>query len=104
MFITCNLNLPIQFEQFEEPGVTRNPPKLNKAFLIPWCLNVFENVIRSGLILAMGSYEYFDKLFSPLTPLNLFLIVIVAEVLVFVLWNIYFRKLYVWRDLSLIHI
>ena len=99
IFVICNLNLPAQFEQFEESHYnSKIQPKLNRRFTFPWALNMVENVIRGTLIWSVGSIETFDRMLPSLTTLRLLIIVMLGEILVLILWYIYFTKLYVWKD------
>ena len=58
-----------------------------------------ENVIRAISIWLIGSDEFFDQMVPSLTTLLLLIIVILSETLVLILWYIYFKKLYVWKDI-----
>ena len=100
IFVTCNLNLPVHLEQFEENKYnSKDKPTLNKRFTFPWAINMAENVIRAVSIWLMGSNESFDQMLPSLTTLRLLIIVLLCEMLVLILWYIYFTKLYVWRDI-----
>ena len=100
IFITCNLNLPAHLEQFEESHYnSKVEAKLNKRFTFPWAINMVENVVRGTLIWLMGSSESFDQMLPSITTLRLLAIVILSETLVLLLWYIYFKKLYVWKDI-----
>jgi len=100
IFVTCNLNLPVHLEQFEENNYNpKDTPSLNKRFTFPWAINMAENVIRAVTIWLMGSNESFDQMLPSLTTLRLLIIVLLSEILVLILWYIYFTKLYVWRDI-----
>ena len=100
IFVICNLNLPAHLEPFEEGHYnSKVVVKLNKRFTFPWAINMAENVMRGISIWLMGSRESFDKILPSLSPLQMLIILLLSELLVILLWYIYFTKLYVWKDI-----
>ena len=100
IFVICNLNLPAHLEPFEESHYnSKVGVKLNKRFTIPWAINIAENVIKVISIWLMGSSDSFDRILPFLSPLRLLIIFLLCELLVIILWYIYFTKLYLWKDI-----
>ena len=100
IFVICNLNFPAHLEPFEEGHyISKVEAKLNKRFTFPWAINIAENVVRVISIWLMGSSESFDKILPSLSPLRLLIILLLGELLVILLWYIYFTKLYIWKDI-----
>ena len=67
-------------------------------FVFVWVLNIIDNLAKGGVILFFHSDEILAKTLLSFRKLDLFLIIISSEALIFILISVYFRKCYLWKD------
>lgn len=98
LFLACNFNLPVHLKKFEE-AADNGLPKLNKKFVLVWCLSGIESFGRLLCIGLFTSTEFFHKMVPSLSFPMLTSIVVLMESVIFGLWHLFFKKLYIWRQL-----
>ena len=99
--LVCNINVPVHLKPFEISGDTQtnNFCKLDHRLFMTWALSSFEVVVRSICILVFGGEEVYAKVLPKLTGIRLISGILLMEAILFILWNIFFRKLFIWRHL-----
>ena len=105
-FTVANLNMPVHFGTLQTPKRLDFEDERNEAdnikgyteFVFVWSLNIIDNLVKAGVILLFQSDEILTRTLLQFRKLDLFLVTISCEMLIFILISIYFRKCYLWKD------
>ena len=98
MLLVANLNAPIQIKEFLIVSSKGNA-KLDRSFLLIWTLSGFESCVRLIVTSYLSSEEIFYKMFSPFNVQSYIFMIILMEYMIFMLWYLFFNKIYIWSDL-----
>lgn len=96
----CNTNVPIILEEFQGQNNGSNTWNFKgfKKLLLVWFLNLAENIVRGIFFSFLASIEISTDF--PLLSVNImWIIIITAELVVISMWHIYFKYMYMWKDL-----
>ena len=98
LLILANLNTPIQIKEFIQFS-SEGHSKLDRNFLMVWIISGCEICARLICIFHLSSEEEFYKIFLPFNYQSFMCLILLMEYIIFVLWYLFLKKVYLWRNL-----
>jgi hypothetical protein len=97
-FCVANLNMPVHFGSFENRPDKASEMAGYSEFVFVWTLNVIDSMMKAFCVLIFQSDEVLSNTLLSFRKLDLILITLSADAMIFTLISIYFRKVYLWKD------
>ena len=98
MLLVANLSSPVQIKGFIE-FTSKGESKLERNFMMIWAVCALESLARLSSSNHFGSEQVRYQMLSPLNTQSYIFLIILLEYSIFVLWYLFFKKIYLWRNL-----
>ena len=101
LLLAANVNIPMQTTKFLELS-SNDEPNFSRFFLFVWIISGMESVVRLICTCLFTSEEVFLKMFYPFNIQSYICLVILLEFLLLLIWHLFFKYLYLWRNLIIL--